>query len=376
MSKKLEGVCIDLCSRFIVNLPKEELDSFERIFFQIEQAHWFYLDFCREEDPSLPSMQLGGFAQALFKHCSFLKPYTHMLPELQARFQRYKHKVPVYGVIIVSDDRKHCLLVKGFAKNSKWSFPRGKINVNEDPLDCAIREVYEETGFDTRPYVDAQHFLDTTSNEKQVRLYIALDVPMSSLFQPQTRQEISDICWFPIADLPDSTARSNSKDFFMIIPLIARLRGFLAGLKRRRKNSAANSPAGKAGKGKGKAGKVGKAQAQAQAQHVQLMQAQAQQRQQAQQQAQAQQMQQMQMQQAQAQAQQRQQQRPPTVPTVQAAVQPPVQPAPLAQLPHAAMTLAEQRSSSVGEPARPWTGNPFLDFAFDRISIEHAMDVQ
>lgn len=35
----------DLDSRFLVNLPDEELASFERIMFQLQQAHWFYLDF-------------------------------------------------------------------------------------------------------------------------------------------------------------------------------------------------------------------------------------------------------------------------------------------------------------------------------------------
>jgi len=29
-------------------------------------------------------------------------------------------------------------------------FPRGKINKDEKDLDCAIREVYEETGFDIK----------------------------------------------------------------------------------------------------------------------------------------------------------------------------------------------------------------------------------
>jgi mRNA-decapping enzyme subunit 2 len=34
----------DICSRFLLNCPEEEYDSFERLFFQIEEAHWFYSD--------------------------------------------------------------------------------------------------------------------------------------------------------------------------------------------------------------------------------------------------------------------------------------------------------------------------------------------
>ncbi|KAJ2842071.1 mRNA-decapping enzyme subunit 2, partial [Coemansia erecta] len=48
----------DLASRFIINVPEEELQEIARICFQIEQAHWFYEDFVREENTSLPSMTL------------------------------------------------------------------------------------------------------------------------------------------------------------------------------------------------------------------------------------------------------------------------------------------------------------------------------
>jgi mRNA-decapping enzyme subunit 2 len=31
----------DLNSRFVINVPAEELSSIQRVCFQIEQAHWF-----------------------------------------------------------------------------------------------------------------------------------------------------------------------------------------------------------------------------------------------------------------------------------------------------------------------------------------------
>ena len=44
-----QSVFDDLSSRFILNCPPEELGSFERIMFLIEQAHWFYEDTLRHE---------------------------------------------------------------------------------------------------------------------------------------------------------------------------------------------------------------------------------------------------------------------------------------------------------------------------------------
>lgn len=37
-----------------------------------------------------------------------------------------------------------------------YSFPKGKINYDELPLECAIRETIEEIGFNVANYVSAE----------------------------------------------------------------------------------------------------------------------------------------------------------------------------------------------------------------------------
>lgn len=49
--------------------------------------------------------------------------------------------VPTYGAILLTTDLKHVLLVQSYWAKSSWGFPKGKVNENEDPLHCAIREV-------------------------------------------------------------------------------------------------------------------------------------------------------------------------------------------------------------------------------------------
>ena len=51
----------DLCSRFVLNVPKEDQQSFERILFLVEYAHWFYEDNSVEKNPSLKSFTLKEF---------------------------------------------------------------------------------------------------------------------------------------------------------------------------------------------------------------------------------------------------------------------------------------------------------------------------
>lgn len=42
----MPDVLAELEFRFLANLPEEELNDAVRVFMQIEQAHWFYEDFC------------------------------------------------------------------------------------------------------------------------------------------------------------------------------------------------------------------------------------------------------------------------------------------------------------------------------------------
>lgn len=68
------------CSRFIVNLPAEELESIERICFQIEQAHWYYEDFVRPQASRLPSFSLRKFSEIIFKSNPLLRYFPGLYP--------------------------------------------------------------------------------------------------------------------------------------------------------------------------------------------------------------------------------------------------------------------------------------------------------
>ncbi|KAL5647417.1 hypothetical protein ACJX0J_041772, partial [Zea mays] len=130
----------DLCSRFLLNVPKEELESFERILFLLEQAHWFYEDNSVEHNPNLKSLSFKDFTSLMFKSCTALRPYIAHLDDIYKDFNNYKFRVPVSGAIILDDTYERCLLVKGWKAGASWSFPRGKRNKDEEDHTCAVRE--------------------------------------------------------------------------------------------------------------------------------------------------------------------------------------------------------------------------------------------
>lgn len=229
----------ELSSKFLINLPDAEKNDVIRLFFQIEQMHWFFLDFyCTQEENSIYVCGIKQFANYIFEHIPF---FNHLLPDLTTildKWRCYKMSVPTYGAILLTSDMKQCLLVQSyFAKNS-WGYPKGKVNENEDPVKCAIREVYEETGFDCSQLINENAFIEgQTSNYQYTRLYIVKNVPAETKFCPRTRNEIKECAWFTIDELPNNRTddgymmdqkkiRANS--FYMILPFISKLKHWIA----------------------------------------------------------------------------------------------------------------------------------------------------
>uniref|UniRef100_A0A1B6MNL8 m7GpppN-mRNA hydrolase n=1 Tax=Graphocephala atropunctata TaxID=36148 RepID=A0A1B6MNL8_9HEMI len=227
----------DLCSRFIINVPEEERKDLIRIMFQVELAHWFYLDFyCTEPNQrKLKSCGIKEFTIQIFQHIQALQQYVGQIDEVIATWREYKQAVPTYGAILLDQDLSHVLLVQSYWAKSSWGFPKGKVNQEEEAHRCAAREVLEETGFDISNLIDANDYVESLVQEQLVRLYIISGIPRETKFEPKTRNEIKAVEWFPIADLPCSKKDLTPKvkmgvsanSFFMVLPFIRRIKKWI-----------------------------------------------------------------------------------------------------------------------------------------------------
>ncbi|KAH6890333.1 hypothetical protein B0T10DRAFT_485584 [Thelonectria olida] len=244
---QLEDWLDDLCVRFIINLPEEDLSSVARICFQVEEAQWFYEDFIRPLDPTLPSMSLRTFCLRIFQHCPLLANFSvENHTKAFEEFLEYKTRVPVRGAIMLNEAMDSTVLVKGWKKGANWSFPRGKINKDEDDLDCAIREVYEETGLDLKsaglvPTEGKPKYIEISMREQHMRLYVFRDIPMDTKFEPKTRKEISKIEWYKLSELPafrrkghgsDGNTVPNANKFYMVAPFLPPLKKWVGSQKK------------------------------------------------------------------------------------------------------------------------------------------------
>ncbi|CAF1884316.1 hypothetical protein Bca4012_047814 [Brassica carinata] len=222
----------DLCSRFVLNVPEEDQQSFERILFLVEYAYWYYEDNAVENDPTLKSLSLKEFTSLLFNSCDVLRPYVSNIDDIFKDFTSYKCRVPVTGAIILDETYERCLLVKGW-KGSSWSFPRGKKSKDEEDYACAIREVLEETGFDVSKLLKKEEYIEFTFRQQRVRLYIVAGVTDDTAFAPQTKKEISEIAWHRLDHLQPAsneviTHGVAGLKLYMVAPFLGSLKSWIS----------------------------------------------------------------------------------------------------------------------------------------------------
>jgi len=243
----------EISARFIINIPLEERKDLVRVCFQIEAAHWFYMDFyvSKQEtknlrpDQRLQSGTMKEFSAHIFQHVPYLQKHAHRVEEIVEEWREYKLGVPTFGAIIINENYDKVVLAQSWGKQN-WGFPKGKVNEEELPHVCAAREVYEETGFDINPYLDEQDFIEQVINDQTVRLYLIPGVSEDTKFQTQTRCEIRAIEWFNVQLLPtnkkDQSCRENlgtsATNFFMVIPFLRNLKIWLKNNKKNIKTRA------------------------------------------------------------------------------------------------------------------------------------------
>ena len=148
VNAEFETALDDVHTRFLLNLPASELATTDRIFFQLEQAWWFYEDMiCDNSDIKLPRFgTLKPFAKILFEY-SPLFPASDSFPKMWAEFSAYKRKIGTYGTVLLNEEATHIVLCQMW-NDDTWTLPAGKINQGESGIMAAVRETFEETGFD------------------------------------------------------------------------------------------------------------------------------------------------------------------------------------------------------------------------------------
>lgn len=232
LAEALDAVSI----RFLVNLPLSELeDDGVRLFFQLQQGHWFYLDHLLPASGyTLPHFSLQDFAQQLVARCpvSGLAALAPHLSALHAQFKDYMGTVPSFGAILLNARMTRVLMLRPW-RGRHWVFPKGKVNEGESDIACAARETEEEVGLPCAHLLRQGAVLTLRTGAKPIKFFIGVGAPDDGSFEykPQSRCEVSEIGWFDVAKLPDDASRPDSHMFGAMLSLMRPLKSWIAAQK-------------------------------------------------------------------------------------------------------------------------------------------------
>jgi ADP-ribose pyrophosphatase YjhB (NUDIX family) len=98
------------------------------------------------------------------------------------------------GFIILNKEKTKCLLIKA----NKWGFPKGRKKYNETDMECALRELEEETSL-TENDIEMDENIGVLSDvSKKGKKHIGLFVAYSNKekVKIQDMSELNEIGWF------------------------------------------------------------------------------------------------------------------------------------------------------------------------------------
>ncbi len=109
------------------------------------------------------------------------------------------HEILANGGVVVrqggSDRENYLCAVVHRPRYDDWSFPKGKLDHGEEPLEGALREVLEETGYRCRPLKEilSTRYTEPSGRSKIVRYWLM--VAAGGEFAPN--EEVDAMAWVP-----------------------------------------------------------------------------------------------------------------------------------------------------------------------------------
>jgi 8-oxo-dGTP diphosphatase len=86
-------------------------------------------------------------------------------------------------------------------RNAKWNLPGGRVELDETPLQAALREMVEETGLNFAQLA----YLAEYQEDKVVHFLFEAQAPVDQ--QPRPCNEIADCRWFTVEQWDNRTTR-------------------------------------------------------------------------------------------------------------------------------------------------------------------------
>lgn len=121
-------------------------------------------------------------------------------PDKALETLKSKLDVVIAGGGLVFNERDELLMI---FRRGKWDLPKGKLDKGEKLIECAVREVEEETGVrihevQSEPAMTYHaYYLKGKNCLKETGWYIMKAEPGQTKLTPQTEEDIEQVLWVP-----------------------------------------------------------------------------------------------------------------------------------------------------------------------------------
>lgn len=200
------------------NLETRQID--EDLFQDTQRAFYEYSDKCRVQDPSLPEMEEPLFYESLFRELDCLPHGVASAREAASKTRDVYRNRARAGAILISEDQKNVLMVRGNRHPSKFGFPKGRNESGESLQQTAIREVKEETGYDIIiSEQDISMAYRGYNCNSPITLFFIHDVHEEEdhKMEPICSEEIAEISWVPLSNLPNRPSGTKKNEDILLM---------------------------------------------------------------------------------------------------------------------------------------------------------------
>ena len=123
---------------------------------------------------------------------------------------------PKAGVIIFNESFNKVLVVKsrGYDNTTKWGLPKGHLENNELPNECAMRELHEETGIRIKISKNSRNFINSINNSIY---YIFVAEEHQMILNPIDTEEIINAKFCYINRLKTVRSDSLNKELHKVV---------------------------------------------------------------------------------------------------------------------------------------------------------------
>ncbi|KAK2701268.1 hypothetical protein QYM36_020068 [Artemia franciscana] len=210
LSKEIQNLFSDKI--FLQDSEEAIFQNSCHVFSLLEKYYYRYVEGDTKYENSYKkvcSVSFRSFAKHCFKRFSNPSEFT----KVYGVWHKYRRKTPTYGCVLLDESLEEVVVVRGPTAGdflSQWTFPKGKIEKNEGPVDCAIREVIEEIGFDCKSVINPQYFIERKCGLRNQRLFLVPGISKTYQFKTNSPNEIQYIAWVRIEDVrSDDDPRSR-----------------------------------------------------------------------------------------------------------------------------------------------------------------------